>query len=170
MPLRKSKVLVLNASYEPLSICDARNAILLLFGGKAVVVVNHPERSVRSISTTFPLPVIVRLTCFVRVPFRNAPLNRKNLLKRDEFRCQYCGRSDRPLTLDHILPKSRGGEESWENLITACRPCNSIKGDRTPAEAGMNLLQKPFRPTHIMMIRQHVPPVAEAWKPYLFMS
>jgi 5-methylcytosine-specific restriction endonuclease McrA len=169
MPLRNSKVLVLNASYEPLSICDAKNAVLLLFGGKAVTVANHPEYLIRTISRTYPLPSIVRLTVFVHLHYRSAALNRKNLLRRDGFRCQYCGRTDLPLTIDHMIPRSRGGDDSWENLVTACRPCNSIKGDRTPHEAGMSLPQKPTRPSNVMLIRELYAPVSEAWKPYLFM-
>ena len=170
MPLRKAKVLVLNASYEPLNVCDAQNAVLLLFGGKAVTVANHPGLSIRTVSETFPLPSVVRLTVFVHIRFRTASLNRKNIFLRDSFRCQYCGRTDVRLTIDHVLPKSRGGEDSWENLITACRPCNALKGDRTPLEAGMPTLTTPWRPSSLMLFREHYIPVAEAWKPYLYMA
>jgi len=169
-PLLKSKVLVLNASYEPFSILDARNAVLLLFCGKAVTVANHPEHRIRTICDSFPMPSIVRLTVFIHVQYRAAILNRKNLLRRDGFRCQYCGRKDLPLTIDHLVPKSRGGESSWENLITACRACNTFKGNRTPVEADMHLLTKPTRPSNITLLRQHFQPVADEWKPYLFMT
>lgn len=170
MPLQKSKVLVLNTSYEPLRICDAKNAMLLLFGGKAVAISSYPDKYIRTISSSFPLPSIVRLTAFVRIQYRKTLLNRKNLLRRDGFMCQYCGRTDLPLTIDHMVPKSRGGEESWDNLITACTRCNIQKGNRTPVEAGMLALSKPTRPSHIMLIRQNHTPVADDWKPYLFMS
>ncbi|HWR01995.1 MAG TPA: HNH endonuclease [Chlorobaculum sp.] len=170
MLLLKSKVLVLNASYEPLSICDAKHAVLLLFCGKAVIVANHPEHRIRTIYESFPMPSIVRLTVFVRVHYRSAILNRKNLLRRDGFRCQYCGSKDLPLTIDHMVPKSRGGEDSWENLVTACKPCNTFKGDRTPQEAGMIAHNKPTRPSQITLMRQHYVPVYDDWKPYLFMS
>ena len=156
MPLHKAKVLVLNASYEPLSICDARNAVLLLFGGKAMVVVSHPEHRIRTVSESFPLPSIV--------------LSRKNIFRRDGYRCQYCGRSDLQLTLDHVIPKSRGGEDRWDNLITACKPCNTFKGNRTPAEAGMTMLQNPSCPSHIALMRQHFLSISDEWKPYLFMT
>jgi 5-methylcytosine-specific restriction endonuclease McrA len=97
-------------------------------------------------------------------------LNRKNVLRRDAFRCQYCGRGDLDLTVDHMLPRSRGGEDSWENLITACYRCNTKKGNRTPAEAGMAPLSRPARPNHIVFMQQFTATVSEDWKPYLFMS
>jgi 5-methylcytosine-specific restriction endonuclease McrA len=170
MPLGKNKVLVLNASYEPLSICEARNAVLLLFCGKAMMVASHPELRIRTVTESYPLPTIVRLTFFVRVEYRSAVLSRTNLFRRDEFRCQYCGRKDVPLTIDHVIPRSRGGGESWENLITACKSCNTLKGNRTPAEAGMTLLQNPVMPSHITLMRQHYLSITDEWKPYLYMS
>jgi len=170
MPLQRSKVLVLNSSYEPLSICDAQKAVLLLFGGKAVPVTHHPERFICTVSRSFPLPSIVRLTFFVRVPYKRIVLNRKNLLIRDGFQCQYCGRTDLPLTIDHIQPRSRGGEYTWENLITACPRCNSKKGNRTPREAGMHPLKKPIRPNNLMFMQHLTAAVSDDWKPYLYMS
>ncbi|NTW52961.1 MAG: HNH endonuclease [Chlorobiaceae bacterium] len=170
MLLLNSKVLVLNASYEPLSICDAKHAVLLLFGGKAVIVASHPEQRIHTICENYPMPSIVRLTFFVRVQYRSAILNRKNLLRRDGFRCQYCGSRELPLTIDHLIPKSKGGEDSWENLVTACKPCNTLKGNRTPLEAGMSLRHKPSRPSQITLMRQHHHPAYDDWKPYLFMS
>ncbi len=170
MPLRKSKVLVLNASYEPLSICDAKNAVLLVFGGKAVTVATHPFIRIHTISKTFPLPSVVRLTVFVHIHYRSAPLNRKNIFRRDGFICQYCGRKELPLTIDHVLPRSRGGEDAWENLVTACKPCNTRKGNRTPLEAGMPLLQQPRRPSQLTLIRDQYLPLEEEWKPYLYVG
>lgn len=170
MPLRKSKVLVLNASYEPLSICDARNAVLLVYGGKAVTVACHPELCISTVSRSFPMPSIVRLTVFVHIRFRSVPLNRKNIFRRDGFRCQYCGRKEHELTIDHMMPKSRGGEDSWGNLITACRACNNRKGNRTPDEAGMTPLKAPGCPDHITFFREQYVPLADSWKPYLYMA
>lgn len=170
MLLQNTKVLVLNASYEPLSICDARNAVLLLFCGKAMMVASHPEHRIRTVTESYPLPSIVRLTVFVRVEYRSAVLSRKNIFRRDGFRCQYCGRKESDLTIDHVVPKSRGGGDSWENLTTACKPCNTKKGSRTPAEAGMAMLNKPVRPSHITLMRQHYLSISDEWKPYLFMS
>lgn len=171
MPLDQLKVLVLNSSYEPLDICDPRKALVLLFGGKAVPVAHHPERSIGTISRSYPLPIVVRLRGYVSKPFRRVLLSRKNIFIRDNFQCQYCGRTDTPLTLDHILPRSRGGESTWENLIAACPRCNSKKGDRTPREAGMQTLKKPVKPHHLILFMQHLSPaVSEHWKPYLYMS
>ncbi|MDT9545773.1 MAG: HNH endonuclease [Chlorobium sp.] len=170
MSLIRSKVLVLNSSYEPLSVCDGQKAILLLFGGKAVPVTHHPERFICTVTETYPMPSIVRLTVFVRVPYKRIMLNRKNIIRRDAFQCQYCGKTDAPLTIDHIIPRSRGGEDSWENLITACRRCNSKKGNRTPREAGMPTMKQPHRPNHLMFMQQLTAAATEDWKPYLYMS
>ncbi len=170
MPLHKAKVLLLNSSYEPLSICDAQKAIVLLFCGKAVAVAHHPDRMICTVRDSYPLPSIVRLTFFVRVPYKKLMLNRKNIFRRDNFQCQYCGRNDRLLTIDHVLPRSKGGDDSWENLITACSYCNTKKGNRTPEEASMPPLNQPIRPSHIMLMRKFITTISEDWKPYLFMS
>lgn len=172
MPLQKNKVLVLNASYEPLSICDARSAVLLLFCGKAIIVASHPEYRIRTISNSYPLPVVVRLTVCVRIEYHHAVLSRRNLFRRDGYRCQYCGCRNEVLTVDHVLPKSRGGSESWENLTTACKPCNARKGNRTPEEAGMSLLRKPGTPSRITLMQQHFLSLqgSDEWKPWLYLS
>ncbi len=168
--LHHTKVLVLNSSYEPLSICNVQKAVLLLFGGKAVPVAHHPERFICTVSRSFPLPSIVRLTFFVRVPYKSILLNRKNILLRDNFQCQYCGKTDLPLTIDHMVPRSRGGEDSWENLITACTRCNSIKGNKTPREAGMHPLKQAIRPNNLMFMQHLTASLSDEWKPYLYMS
>ncbi|TCD47708.1 HNH endonuclease [Chlorobium sp. N1] len=168
--MTRSKVLVLNSSYEPLSVCDAQKAILLLFGGKAVPVTHHPERFICTVTRSYPMPSIVRLTMFVRLPYKRIMLNRKNILRRDAYQCQYCGRTEEQLTIDHIIPRSRGGEDSWENLITACRKCNTKKGNRTPKEASMQLMKKAERPNHLMFMQQLTTAATEDWKPYLYMS
>lgn len=170
MALRRKKVLVLNSSYEPLSICDAQKAIIMLFCGKAETVTNHPEHYVCTVSESFPIPSIVRLTVFVRVPYKRIMLNRKNIFRRDDFQCQYCGSRERPLTIDHMVPRSQGGEDTWENLVTACSPCNTRKGNRTPLEAGMPPRKKPIRPSHIMLMRRFITTVSDDWKPYLYMT
>lgn len=170
MLLLHTKVLVLNCSYEPLTICNVQKAVLLLFGGKAVPVAHHPERVISTVSHSFPMPSIVRLTFFVRIPYRQIILTRKNILLRDNYQCQYCGKTDLPLTIDHIIPRSRGGEHTWENLITACSRCNSKKGDKTPREAGMLPLKQAFRPNKLMFMRQQKTTISDEWKPYLYMS
>jgi 5-methylcytosine-specific restriction endonuclease McrA len=170
MQLLKSKVLVLNSSYDPITVCDAQKAVLLLICGKAVPVTHDPDRVIRTVSSSFPMPSIVRLTVFVRVPYKSIILNRKNILLRDGSRCQYCGKGDTPLTIDHIVPRSKGGENSWENLITACHRCNAKKGNKTPREASMQPLKQPTRLTSLMFMRNLTAKVSDDWKPYLYMS
>ncbi|NBC15944.1 MAG: HNH endonuclease [Bacteroidetes bacterium] len=164
-----SHVLVLNRDYSALTICSVQRAIILIHLQKAEIVEAAPDRFVRSPSVKFPYPSIVRLKMYVRVPFRRIMLSRKNVLRRDGFRCQYCGSRDR-LTVDHVMPKSRGGKDTWENLVAACTSCNNRKGDRTPDEARMPLRRKPFRPSHVMFIRDYVGNVSDKWKPYLFLT
>ena len=106
---------------------------------------------------------------YVRVPYRTVLLTRRNLLRRDAHTCQYCGAAER-LTLDHVLPRSRGGTDAWDNLVAACTRCNSRKGNRTPEEAGMPLARAPFRPSHVMYMRDFLGETEEAWKPYLFVA
>jgi 5-methylcytosine-specific restriction endonuclease McrA len=164
------KVLVLNNNYEPLSVCNVKKAIILLWLGKAELIAAAEGRILRSVSRTMPYPSIVRLSLFVRVPYKKIVLSRKNVLRRDSHRCQYCGRSESMLTVDHVLPKARGGSDSWENLVAACVHCNNRKGDRTPHEASMQLARRPIRPNHVMFIRHFVGSVDDHWKPYLFMN
>ncbi|MEX1276821.1 MAG: HNH endonuclease [Bacteroidota bacterium] len=164
------KVLVLNHNYEPLSVCNVKKAVILLYLGKAELIEASDGRLLRSVSLTMPFPSIVRLSIYVRIPFKKIVLSRKNILRRDGHRCQYCGRADVPLTVDHITPRARGGEDSWENLVCACVRCNNKKGDRSPQEAQLHLLRKPIRPNHVMFIRDFVGTVDEGWKPYLFMN
>ncbi len=136
------KVLVLNASYEPLNITSWRRAVVLLIKGKA----EQLENSERLIYADFPLPSVIRLRHYVRVPYKEIPLTRRNILERDRHTCQYCRYKGEQLTLDHVLPRSRGGGDTWENLVTACVRCNVKKGNRTPKEAQMTLRHTPRRP------------------------
>jgi len=144
--------------------------MILIYLGKAQLVADDKRKTLRTVNQTFPWPSIIRLSNFVHVPYKKVVLTRKNILRRDGFKCAYCGRSDLPLTIDHIIPKAKGGTDSWENLISACTRCNNLKGDRTPVEARMDLLYKPFKPSHIMFIRNVVGKLDENWKPYLYMT
>lgn len=164
-----AKVLILNQNYEPMSIVNVRKAIVLLYLGKAELIESNETLRVRSVSVTMPFPSILRLGVYVRVPYKKIILSRKNILRRDSHKCQYCGRSDLTLTVDHVLPVSRGGEDTWENLVCACVNCNNRKGDRTPDEALMPLRRTPMRPNHVTFIRHFVGSVDDRWKPYLFM-
>jgi 5-methylcytosine-specific restriction endonuclease McrA len=164
-----AKVLILNQNYEPMSVINAKKAVVLLYLGKAELIEEHTGHRVRAVSMSMPFPSIVRLSMYVRVPFKNIILSRKNILRRDGHRCQYCGRGDIGLTLDHVMPMSRGGEETWENLVCACVKCNNTKGDRTPEEAQMPLRRKPMRPNHVTFIRHVMGSLDDRWKPYLFL-
>ena len=130
-----SKVLVLNASYEPLNITSWRRAVVLIIKGKAEGI----ELREHQIYPDFPLPSVIRLRHYVRIPYKEIPLTRRNLLHRDNNTCQYCGHSGESLTLDHVIPRSRGGGDTWENIVSACVRCNVRKGSRTPKEADMPL-------------------------------
>ncbi|MBD2103138.1 HNH endonuclease [Leptolyngbya sp. FACHB-261] len=136
------KVLVLNASYEPLNITNWRRAVVLLIKGKAEQV----EHNGKYVYPEFPIPTVIRLRAYVRVPYKEIPLTRRNLLHRDSHTCQYCSYTGDDLTLDHVIPRSRGGGDVWENVVTACVRCNVKKGSRTPKEANMPLLTSPRRP------------------------
>jgi len=162
-------VLVLNRDYSALSICSVQRAIVLVHLQKAELVEALPDRYVRSRSMRQPWPSIVRINVYVRMPYRQILLSRKNILRRDQHSCQYCGVRDR-LTIDHVMPRSRGGRDAWENLVAACVPCNNRKGNRTPDEAGMKLHRVPFRPSYVMFIRDFVGHLDESWKPYLFLA
>ncbi|AFY70689.1 HNH endonuclease [Thalassoporum mexicanum PCC 7367] len=137
-----AKVLVLNASYEPLNITGWRRAVVLIIKGKAEQI----EHNGKLLYPGFPLPTVIRLVYYVRLPYKEIPLTRRNIFHRDAHMCQYCGYGGENLTLDHVYPKSRGGGESWENIVTACVRCNVQKGNRTPQEAQMPLGRSPKQP------------------------
>ncbi|MDQ7816123.1 MAG: HNH endonuclease [Melioribacteraceae bacterium] len=151
-----------------MTICNVKKAIILVFLGKAELIADNQRKKIHSISSAFPWPTVIRLNDFIRVPYKKIILTRRNILKRDGHKCAYCGRGDLPLTIDHVIPKSKGGDESWENLVAACLPCNNRKGDRTPDEVEMHLRIRPYTPNHIMFIKNTVGRVDETWKPYLF--
>lgn len=143
----KIKVLVLNQSYEPLHVCSARRAIVLLFCGKAQRV-EDTDRVLASPSLMIVLPSVIRLNRYIHRPINYIlAFNKKNILKRDYFTCQYCGRNGgEKLTIDHVVPKSLGGRTIWENVVSACRACNLKKGNKILKEANMMLLRPPLRP------------------------
>jgi 5-methylcytosine-specific restriction endonuclease McrA len=163
-------VLIVNQNYEPLITTSVKRAIVLVFLGKAQLVEARRGRMIRSVSRVFPEPSIVRLEVYARVPYKQVMLNRKNILKRDGGVCQYCGTAAGAMTVDHVIPRLRGGGDNWENLVCACDRCNNKKGDRTPEQAGMHLLRRPRRPSHLAFIRQLVNKGDEVWKKYLFVG
>jgi 5-methylcytosine-specific restriction endonuclease McrA len=164
-------VLVLNASYEPINICAARRALVLVLKGVASAEAHSPG-TYHSQRQTVPLPSVIRLLEYRRIPHQTRALSRKNILMRDRYTCQYCQKimNSGELTLDHVIPRSRGGDTTWENLVASCNPCNNRKGNRTPDEAGMKLLRPP-RPFSVHTSRQLMRLLArsdEQWKKYLW--
>lgn len=159
------RVLVLNAAYEVLGLASIKRSVLLVLSGGAEML-SESGRYLHTPSTKVPVPSVIRLKRLVRRGPSRVPLNRRNVLRRDRYTCQYCGRQGSELTVDHVLPKSRGGQSTWENLVAACRPCNLKKGDRTPEEAGMRL-QKPPRVPRAPLFLAELKEIPEDWKPYL---
>lgn len=164
-----SKVLVLNASYEPLNITNWRRAVVLLLKGKA----EQLEHNGKYIYAEFPLPTVIRLRQYVRLPYKEIPLTRRNIYYRDHHTCQYCGYSGDNLTLDHVLPRSRHGGDTWENLVTACIRCNVKKGNRTPQEANMPLTHHPRKPhssLYFEVTKYVTSGLHQEWKKYVIGS
>lgn len=163
------RALVLNATYEPLSVVSSRRAVCLLLDDKAEMIEVDDTAVIRSASLSIPSPTVVRLRYMVKAPrFRATAVSRRAVFARDEYRCQYCG--DRADSIDHVLPRSRGGRDVWDNLAAACRPCNTRKRDRTPDEAGMRLIRPCHAPRATAWIALGASLVPDAWKPYLAMA
>ncbi len=157
--------LVLNATYEPLSIVPARRAACLVLADKADLV-EDDGTALHSELLTVPNPLVIRLRYIVKVPYhRRTAMSRRAVFARDDHVCQYCGGPAD--SIDHIMPRSRGGLHEWENVAAACRPCNLRKRDRTPAEAGMGLARAARAPRELAWITVAVALVPDAWKPYL---
>lgn len=157
--------LVLNATYEPLSIVSMRRAACLILADKADLVEDDGTH-MRAEKFALPAPLVIRLRYVVRVPYhRRTALSRRAVMARDGHRCQYCGATAD--SIDHVVPRSRGGAHEWENVTAACRPCNLRKRDRTPEEAGMPLARRPHVPRESAWIALAVNRVPDEWKPYL---
>jgi 5-methylcytosine-specific restriction endonuclease McrA len=166
--LTSGRVLVLNASYEPLNVCTTRRAMVLLLKEKAEML-ERGEGVLRSETMALDRPAVIRLISFVRVPrdIHRRRITRRAVLARDGWICQYCG-SDRPgLTVDHVIPRSRGGESVWENIVASCAPCNRKKGNRLPREVSMHPRSRPRPPGPTVFIRIASPRVPATWEPYL---
>jgi 5-methylcytosine-specific restriction endonuclease McrA len=174
-PVRRSvlqePVLVLNATFEPINVTAVRRALVLMLKGVAQAEeMNHSE--VHSAHQAVKVPSVIRLLAYRHIPQQSRALSRKNILMRDKNTCQFCGRTlpASELTLDHVMPRSRGGRSSWENLVACCYECNNRKGDRTPEEAGLHLVRRP-RPFTLHTSRQLMRLIGrqeEKWRKYLF--
>ncbi len=138
-------VLVLNANFEPINICNTHRAIGLILTGKAMLVLNG-RGEIRTVSRTYPRPSIIRLEKMVKRPRPRIKLTKREILRRDDYTCQYCGQRSAVLTIDHIVPRHLGGQHEWNNLVTACPSCNHHKGGRTLEQAHMHLLHQPNEP------------------------
>lgn len=166
--LNAARVLILNASYEPLHVCSVKRAVSLLMLNVADRV-EDADTVLRSPNNIFPVPSVIRLNRYVRRPPRQrVAFNRKNVFRRDEHACQYCGVRSNDLTLDHVLPRSRGGPTSWANVVACCRRCNARKRDRTPGEAAMKLRRGPYAPRFMFTSAYGLlPDVDPIWRKYL---
>lgn len=138
-------VLVLNQNYEPLNVCNLRRAILLVFDGKAEILEAN-GKVIKSASRAFPAPSVIRMVYLIHRPRPRVKLTRREVFIRDGYTCQYCGKQSHDLTIDHVVPRSRGGAHSWENLVSACKPCNHRKGGKLLAETRMTLRREPREP------------------------
>jgi 5-methylcytosine-specific restriction endonuclease McrA len=156
---------MLNASFEPLCVVSVRRAVVLVLKDKAVIV-SRDDAELRSERLRFPVPTVIRLTHFVRVPYRSrVPLSRRAVFARDGQRCQYCSRPAE--NIDHVVPRSRGGEHSWENVVASCRPCNARKENRLLAETDLRLHRRPVAPHATLWVIATAGSIDPAWAPYL---
>jgi 5-methylcytosine-specific restriction endonuclease McrA len=165
-----NQVLVLNATYEPLNVVSVRRAVLLLLKEKAEIV-EAAEARLRSEYLVLPVPLVIRLVYYVRIPRSfSLPLSRRTVLARDHYTCQYCGAQPGKanLTVDHVVPRSKGGDTCWENVSTACGPCNRRKGNRTPEEASMPLQHQPRRPRYLALTLLEGASAPQAWNKYMY--
>jgi 5-methylcytosine-specific restriction endonuclease McrA len=160
-------VLVLNATYEPINVCTVRRAVVLLLKEKAEVV-ERGGWELHAESMTMARPVVIRLVAYVRVPrdTHKRKITRRAVFARDGWTCQYCG-SRSNLTVDHVIPRSKGGGSTWENIVAACAPCNRRKGDRLPAQIGMTPKHAPRTPHPAIFIHVASPTIPLGWRQYL---
>jgi 5-methylcytosine-specific restriction endonuclease McrA len=166
--MRRGRVLVLNATYEPLNVCTVRRALVLVLKEKAEVI-EHGDEVLRSESMRLDQPEVIRLVSFVRVPrdIHRRRITRKAVLARDAWTCQYCGSRKPGLTVDHVIPRSRGGESIWENIVASCASCNRRKGNRLPREIRMHPRKLPRAPGPTVFIRVAAPRPPPTWHQYL---
>jgi 5-methylcytosine-specific restriction endonuclease McrA len=158
--------LILNATYEPLSVVPSRRAVVLVARGRAIVVA-HRDEVWNSASLSIQVPSVVKLASYVKVPFERAiPVSRRAVFGRDGHRCQYCGGAAE--SIDHVVPRSRGGEHTWENVVACCRRCNMHKGDKLPSEVGLNLSRRPTAPHRYGWIYASAGYTMDpSWQPFL---
>lgn len=169
--IRDTKALKLDSSYRPIEIVDAVEALVLCMIGKAQAIETY-QKEIKSVKESFKLPAVIVLSRYVKFHFKIMTVRREDIMLRDKNQCQYCGKSlpKNKLTLDHIYPKSRGGQNTWLNLVAACKKCNQKKGDRTPKEANMKLIAKPKKPKIGILRSIREEQISDLWKNYLWES
>jgi len=167
--LGRESVLVLNQDYQAIGVCSVERAFVLVLLKKAEMLSDNPAKRLKSVQQDFQFPSIIRLQRYVNIPYKKVNLSRHNIFKRDRNRCVYCN-SKENLTIDHVVPKSLGGKDSWENLVTACQKCNAKKSNLPLEETGLSLRHEPFRPSFVMFLSNFAGDVREDWKPYLYMA
>lgn len=143
--LLQQPVLILNVNFEPLHVCNTRRALALVLSGKAEIILNG-RGVIHSASAAYEIPSVIRLSYMIKRPRPRMSLSKREILRRDEFMCQYCGRKMRHLTIDHVIPRRLDGPHTWQNLVAACTACNRRKGGKSPSEANMKLRRQPFEP------------------------
>ena len=159
------QVLVLNHDFTPVSVTDIFRGFKLVYKGKAEILEHWEANPIVTDEKIFRRPSVIRLLKYVMLPFKKLKPNRENVFKRDGNACVYCD-VKKNLTIDHVLPRSRGGDNTWENLVTCCIKCNGKKGDRTPEEAQMKMKQAPFKPGYTYFMKNFAK-VYDSWKIYL---
>jgi 5-methylcytosine-specific restriction endonuclease McrA len=163
-----SRVLVLNASYEPINVCTVRRAAVLVLKQRAEIL-EHSQWALHAESITMPRPVVIRLITYVRIPrdAHSRKITRRAIFARDQWTCQYCGNERGTLTIDHVIPRSKGGTSAWDNIVTCCAPCNRRKGDRLPNQAGMHPRHAPKAPSPTLFVHVAMTRIPDVWQPYL---
>lgn len=139
-------VLLLNVNYEPLHVCNTKRALSLVFEGKAEIILNG-RGTIRSASDEYDIPSVIKLGYMVRRPRLPISLTKREILRRDDYTCQYCGHKTRVLTVDHVVPRRLGGRHVWTNVVAACPPCNRRKGGKLPENLNMRLIRQPSEPS-----------------------
>lgn len=163
----QAPVLLLNANFEPLNVCNTRRAIVLVLTGKASMILDG-RGEIQGVSQVFPCPSIIRLERMIKRPRQKVKLTKREILRRDNYTCQYCGKNAPQLTIDHILPRRLGGQHEWDNVAAACPACNHRKGGRTVEQAQMRLARRPVEPpaSATYLFARHINE-NEEWLPFI---
>jgi 5-methylcytosine-specific restriction endonuclease McrA len=161
-----SRVLVLNQDYSPLMVCSVQRAFIMVYLNKSELIRPANGYKLHSVTRSFPMPSVIRLNRYVNAPYKGVNLTRQNIFKRDNHECQYCG-TRKDLTLDHVIPRAQKGPHTWTNLVTACKACNTRKGECTPEEAGMEIRRRPHKPSYAVFLKELSDHHGNEWDEFL---